>query len=668
MIWIAASLVCVLLCVLRSGPALAKEGTVLYTAEEIENAHRNVRRYAWAQQELDDLVASCRPWLERSDDEIWGMVTGQSILRGIHVNRDLGCPSCGREITNRFGGYPWLVSIDRPWKLECPSCGEVFPKNDFAAFRASGLGPGGTFHRDRADESLLRNEDTTGPDDPEITYGVDDGQGWIDGEGNRWFFVPYYTHWCIWTELPNAALALGEAYLRTGDPSYAHKGAVLLDRIADLYPAMDLTPCTELGLHNSHGGSGVGRVKGCIWETGLSETLSKAYDMVYEGMAGDEELVRFLSDRSRSWDTQIDKSSIDAIRSNIETGLLREFIKSCRDRRIRGNEGSTHKAMAAAAVVLDDPVETPEALDWLFQPGDVFKGGGHIPATLIGQVDRDGVGNEAAPGYCFGWMRNFRECAGILERCRSHGDYDLYRDFPRLRRMLAAPYRLTALDQYTPGIGDSGQTGNPGMVAVTVENAVEAFRRFSDPYFAQLACKLNGDRVEGLHTSVFDEDPEAIRVAIRDVVDCEGSLELGSANLNGYGLAMFRCGSGDARRAAWLYYGRNGGHGHKDRLGFGLFYRGMDILPDLGYPEYANADWPKNRGWTKNTISHNTVQVDRKAQEISWIGRCSYFSASGEIGVAEVASPDVYPGTEDYRRTLAMIDLSESESYLVDIF
>ena len=667
MIWIAAFLFWFVIVALPRR-ASAKDGTVLYTSEEIENARRNVRRYDWAEAELDDLLRSCQPWIKRSDNEIWEMVTGQSILRGIHVNRDLGCPSCGRDITNRYGNYPWIVSIDRPWKLECPSCGEVFPKNDFEAFRRSGLGPGGTFHRDRADESLLRNADSPGASGRERGYGVDDGQGWIDQDGNRWFFVPYYAHWCIWSELPDAARDLGEAYLRTGDPAYAHKGAVLLDRMADVYPETDLTPCTDLGLHNSHGGSGKGRVKGCIWETGLSETLSRAYDMIYEGMAADSDLVRVLTEKARTWEIQTDKSSIAAIRSNIETGLLREFINSCRDRRIRGNEGSTHKAMAAAAVVLDDHEETPAALAWLFQPGDVFEGGGHIPATLIGQVDRDGVGNEAAPGYCFGWMRNFRECVGILERCRKFGGRDLYREFPRLKRMLAAPYRLTALDQYTPGIGDSGQTGNPGMVAVTVENAVDALRRFGDPYFAQLAHKLNGDRVEGLHTSVFDAAPEAIQYDIREVVDSEGALDLGSANLNGYGLATFRSGTGDARRAVWLYYGRNGGHGHKDRLNLGMFYRGMDILPDLGYPEYANADWPKNRGWTKNTISHNTVQVDQKAQEVSWIGQCAYFSASGDIGVVEVASPDVYPGTQDYRRTLAVIDLSETESYLVDIF
>ena len=34
------------------------------------------------------------------------------------------------------------------------------------------------------------------------------------------------------------------------------------------------------------------------------------------------------------------------------------------------------------------------------------------------------------------------------------------------------------------------------------------------------------------------------------------------------------------------------------------------ILPDLGYPEYTGED-PKRLQWISNTISHNTVVVDR---------------------------------------------------------
>ncbi len=666
MVWLWGVMVfCLVLSFARR--AMAKEHTVLYTSEEIAAARENIERFDWAKKERDRVLAICQPWIERSDEEIWSLVTGQSIPRGIHVNPDLGCPSCGREVY-RFGSYPWKISLDRPWKLECPACGEVWPKNDFGAFYKSGLGIGGVFDRKRADDTLFYNVEA-GEGDPKRHFAVDDGMGWIDEKGNRWWFIAFYSHYCTWAELPKAAHALGLAYLYTGDPMYAHKGALLLDRIADVYPDMDLAPYSKLDLYNSHGGTGNGRIQGCIWETGVAETLALAYDMVYDGMVGNDPLVTFLSGKAAQWQIKNDKSNVARIRENIETNLLKEFVASCRDGRISGNEGMTHTAMATAAAVLDDPVETPKAIDWLFEPGKRGgHGGGHIEATLIGEVDRDGVGNEAAPGYCFIWMNQFYRCAQVLEKTRKYRDCDLHRDFPRLRRMYEVPYHITALDRYTPHIGDTGKTGDPGMASVNLDMAVAWFKQFEDAFFAQLAFMLNGNRTDGLHTEIWDANPEAVQDNIQRVVNQEGSLELGSANMNGYGFTVFRRGAGENRRVAYLYYGRNGGHGHRDQLNFGMYYRGMDILPDLGYPEYADGKWPKRAGWTLNTISHNTVMVNRQHQKINWVGHCLGYAASDGVGFVEVASPQVYPDTQDYRRTFAMVDVSETESYLVDFF
>lgn len=645
--------------------AFAKDDMVLYSEDEVAQVRANIAKYDWAKAECDRVLKICEPWMARSDEEIWSLVTGQAIPRGIHVNPMLGCPSCGRDVYS-FGNYPWKVSLDKPFKLECPSCSEVWPKNDFDAFRKSGLGKNGVFDRSLADESLLFN--TEDPDGERKHFAVDDGMGWIEENDERWWFIAYYSHYCTWTEIPAAVTALAQAYIYTGDVAYAHKGAILLDRIADVYPEMDLDGYSKLGLYNSHGGTGQGRIQGSIWETRVAESLAIAYDLLYDGMAEDSNLVPFLSDKAKQWDIENDKSSLEKIRENIENNLLREFILSCQDRRIRGNEGMTQTTMATAAAVLDDPDETPKALAWIFEPGESRSGGGHVAATLIGEVDRDGVGNEAAPGYCFIWMHRFYRCAQVLDLCREHHDYDLHRDFPRLKRMYSVPYRLTFLDQYTPSIGDTGKTGSPGMASVNRDWCVDLFTQFGEPYYAQVAYLLNDNRVDGLHTSMFDKDPEAIQDAILKVIEEQGPLQLGSENMNGYGFAAFRHGTGDDRRGAWLYYGRNGGHGHRDRLNYGYFYRGMDVLPDLGYPEYADQKWPKRPGWTINTISHNTVMVDEKHQERNWIGQCQMYAASQGVGVIEVASPNVYPGIDDYRRTFVMVDINDAESYLVDFF
>ena len=36
--------------------------------------------------------------------------------------------------------------------------------------------------------------------------------------------------------------------------------------------------------------------------------------------------------------------------------------------------------------------------------------------------------------------------------------------------------------------------------------------------------------------------------------------------MTGYGLGLLRDGKAEAERTLWLYYGRNTGHGHTDRL------------------------------------------------------------------------------------------------------
>ncbi len=90
--------------------AAAKDGTSLWTAEQIQNARENVKRYDWAKAELA-VERRCEPWLAMSDEEIWNLITGQEVPRGIHVNANLGCPSCGRDVY-AFGNYPWKVSFD----------------------------------------------------------------------------------------------------------------------------------------------------------------------------------------------------------------------------------------------------------------------------------------------------------------------------------------------------------------------------------------------------------------------------------------------------------------------------------------------------------------------------------------------------------------------------
>jgi hypothetical protein len=130
------------------------------------------------------------------------------------------------------------------------------------------------------------------------------------------------------------------------------------------------------------------------------------------------------------------------------------------------------------------------------------------------------------------------------------------------------------------------------------------------------------------------------------------SLEHGTAP-NGYGL--------------WLYYGRNFGHGHQDCLNIGLFAHGVDLLPELGYPDYATRYYPKLREWTANTISHNTVVVDKVRQEQSWSGKTRFVKFLPGVRAAEI-SGGVYAQATDYRRLIALIETPDGQAYAWDVF
>lgn len=618
----------------------AKTGSTLYPAARVANARRNIERYEWAREIRDQAVGDADKFAQLSDDFLRELVTPQSIPRGTQVNMKHGCPGCGLAI-ERFGGQPWKVdAIELPWKIECPNCGEVFPKNDFDKFYESGKDANGVFQYDKADRSLLFNTDHPDPSDPLHNYCVDDTMGFDDGGGNTYRFIGCYGHHGTWGTTLAALTSFRDAYVYTGDATYARKAAIMLHRIAQFYPDMDWAPWKKLGFNNSDGGTGLGKVYGCIWETRVAGTIISAYDAIYPALDDPE------------------------LRELFASNVIRVVHDAILARRIEGNEGMYQHTMAMAAVVLDEPGTTDEWLDWVFAPGNMRAGdagGGNMLDIFDKKVDDDGMGDEASPSYNGIWRNKFRQISDILEV------YDRYKrhsitGIPKYKKMWEAPVRLICLDTYIPNIGDCGKTGYPHRGGITADDMVYAYRSFRDPKFAQMAVFLNGGTADGLRGGIFDAEPEEIGAEIR----MHGPYVPKTDNMPGYGLAILRSGSGENARALTLYYGRNIGHGHKDTLNIELFGRGLDLMPDLGYPEHATV-WPSRYEWSSNTISHNTVVVDSVKQSESLRGKANFVVEGHGVSAAEVFADKPYPQTSLYQRTVAIIDIS-GDFYVVDIF
>ncbi|GGE26010.1 hypothetical protein GCM10011571_30170 [Marinithermofilum abyssi] len=523
-----------------------KKKSTYYTAEKVANARRNVQRFEWARDIKDNAVQDADRYLSMGLDRLWQTITPQSIPRSFAVNLELGSPITGKEFNKKYGYRGWVADpMNRPWKLVDPSSGYVFPTNDFASYYQSGLNEHGIFDPKRADPKYLVNE--LYPEKGK-NWGVDDGRGWVDEQGNRWTFIAYYNHWHVWHGgiVDNALRAFRDAYLYTGDAKYAQAGTILLDRIADVYPDMDLAPYPASdGFLNSHGGTGKGKIRGSIWEaTAVTEYLS-AYDAFFPGME-QAEIVPFLREKAEKYQMANRKDSVAAIRKNIEEGLLKQIFPAIKEAKIRGNFGMHQRTLAMAAVVLDEPGVSEQWIDWIFQSGGLVSNpdwhltGGNVLATLVNQVDRDGFGDEPSTEYNSYWLRQIQGVADILDSYTRYPQADLYKQV-KFRKMFDTRYPLIMSDRYTPMIGDSYKTGIPFIVG-TVQEHVKAFEKFGDPVYAQTAYLLNGHSMDNLHGDIFSADPEKVIRDIQEVIRNKGPLQLKTTQLSGFGFTAFRHG------------------------------------------------------------------------------------------------------------------------------
>ena len=164
---------------------------------------------------------------------------------------------------------------------------------------------------------------------------------------------------------------------------------------------------------------------------------------------------------------------------------------------------------------------------------------------------------------------------------------------------------------------------------------------------AYLANRSSG---AGLGRDIFSPAPDSLEkeiTAIGQEAKKQGNPWASGYNRAGYGLASLAFGWGKPGTALWMYYGRNGGHGHQDRFNFDILYRGLCMLPDHGYPEYTGS-WPHRGNVTNNTLSHNTVTVNQVRQSFNWVGQPELFCQFEDFGAMRVESREMYAGLTKY--------------------
>lgn len=656
------------------GEPSPKSRSAFFHASLLQRLRQNIARYDWAKQTAQRIVQDAEFWRRMSDDELWSLMFGPTITRSWHVWSNGYCPACKKPVPM----YNWRIDALRyPWKVQCLHCKKLFPTNDFAAFYRSGLDERGIFDPKRADRSLLFNADHPDPADPLHKFGVDDGEGYVEGD-KRWRFIGAYLIYGQWKQLVLGGIKnLAAAYLVTGDKVYARKAAILLDRVADLYPQFDFR--TQAVVYEQHLGSN-GYVS--IWHDACEETrlLALAYDAIFEAIRNDSELVAFLHRKAMQYRLPNTKATFTDIQRNIEDGILRDPLRN--EHKIHSNFPRTPFTKAVLLAVLSPDDKEP-----------VLK---LLSETLQRATAVDGVtGEKGLAGYAAYATRAIAEMVALFDRFASGARYEgrgtgdflswALERFP-LRETFRFHLDTWALQQYYPNIGDAGVFARktPQYVGVAFtklpSNADALFtpsmftlfwrlyELTGDADFVRLLYRANGNRTDGLPHDLFAENPEAFQKQVQQVITQQGSeFRLGSVNKPKWCLAMLRSGNGENERVVWLDYDAGGGHGHFDGMNMGMFAFGLDLMPDFGYPPVQFGGWDSPRArWYFMTAAHNTVVVDGKDQRVS-SGTVTLWHDGKWVKAVRASAPQLVSG-QQYERTIALVDINERNFYVVDIF
>ncbi|MCS7265875.1 MAG: heparinase II/III-family protein [Armatimonadetes bacterium] len=642
-----------------------KTRSTFFCPERVQRLRQNIAKYSWAKETAQRIVKVAEFWKQMSDDELWALMFSPTITRSWHVWSNGFCPACKKPVPM----YNWRIDALRyQWKVQCPHCKKFFPTNDFSAFYRSGLNERGIFDPKRADRSLLFNAEHPDPNDPLHKFGVDDGEGYVEG-GNRWRFIGAYLIYGQWKQLVLGGIRnLAAAYLVTGEKIYARKAGILLDRVADLYPQFDFR--TQAVVYERHLGSN-GYVS--IWHDACEETrlMALAYDAVFEALQDDNEFFQFLHRKALHHRLPNPKADFADIQRNIEEGILLDPLRN--EHKIHSNFPRTPFTKAVLLSVLS----------WEQNKSAVTK---LLDETLQKATAVDGVtGEKGLAGYAAFATRAIAEILALFDVADNQF---LRRAVERLPLRSTFRFHLDtwALSQYYPNIGDAGSfarkvTQYVGVPFIKLPSDADAifvpsnftlfwrlYELTGDADFVRIIFLANGRKIEGLPHDLFAENHEEVQVKVTKVIAEQGEeFSLKSVNKQNWCLAILRSGKGENERVVWLDYDSDGGHGHFDGMNLGMFAFGLDLMPDFGYPpvQFGGWDSPKAR-WYFMTAAHNTVLVDGKNQA-SGKGTTTLWHDGEKLKIVRASAPNLVGGKQ-YERAIALVDIDEQNFYVVDIF
>jgi len=499
-----------------------------------------------------------------------------------------GCPNCK---TGRYDGeFDMEWTPDKPDQMRCKLCGHVYP--------------------DEENYPMDRTQTATNPLGEEVTvrYHV---------SGGRDYFLQsrichFHKQW-----LSSQAYELAKAYHVTKQPEYARRGALIIDRFAQVFPGWcviiqysggdrkytslpyrylppeecqakyDLPsyPTNTGGKWHDH------------WMHEIPNTLALAYDLIYD---------------SPQLDQLSQELGVD-VRKRIENDILRltvDFNQSLPDRYYGDNRPWWVAHTVNVGRIIGEPEYVHFGYHWL---KDMFQG------TYCG-IYPDGMSFQPFSYH----YQTFSNCRFHVLALRGYSDPPGYVG-------KQDGLHLEALDMTKEIPNYAKVTNAPAVVNYPGRNTVplgDAFPRFRP-------------------ISPDEESPCAILAA--------------------FGHARLGTGKGEKQVQAHLRFTGGGGHMHPDSLSVALYAFGREMLCDIGY--HKNSGY---RFWGFCTMGHNTVAINRQWQAYPGPDCCDlqmYVPNLPGFAAVQASAERAYPDlAQVYKRLLLLVTTDEEHPYVVDIF
>ena len=569
--------------------AARKLGRSYYTPERLRMARENLRK----SPELGENLKSPSFFETMTDEQVFSFLPSWNLPRQCYSTWP--CPSCGEKIYEKSAFYPWQHAARGAFKAVCPLCRKAFPTNDFT------------------------RDDFTSGDYP------DDGWG-FDPTGRRdrkqiagW--VGFHNHHAMWQSTGAELKRLGERYLLLDDEPAAHKAALLLARLAYVYPGMDMT---WQQVQTNYLRPGRLLLDGNWERTGLTVPAAQAYDAIFDTLDRDTALVKFL----RAKDPAI-QSPAD-VKALIDTYLIQLFGWDWINNRLSGgNQGARERDAAYIAVCANMGAPSDAWIEKLFTKSynSGLDKGGFDDEMLVNTLTREGITLVNGFDYALGYMSAKSGLAEILAgvqsakwqaRCNLYDD----RQYPKLKAEYDAWTEMLVAGDHRPCYGDDANADGAklprGAASVRRTEYSRAYRRWPTDNLAR-ALALAGKGAPDLF------EPDVWPQVETQVKPIGPRPPLQSRVLDGVGFVFLESRPQAAKieeRAGLAFrYGYGAGHHHQDNLNVEFWARDAPLAPELGYPSWAHP-----LGATGHVVHHNTGMIDRSPQ---YEGGISHGDAGG---------------------------------------